>query len=76
MTLSGYDRWLTNDPREWSASKEDAFERFCEDNDLDPEAGESVDEFEDWVEGMAEEAMERARDAREDARLDREYDRD
>lgn len=47
MALSDFDRWLTTDP---NGEIDTAFERFCEERDLDPSSDEALADFETWQE--------------------------
>lgn len=42
---SDFDRWLTTDPRD---ADEEAFERFCDEHDVDPDSSRAQEEFEAW----------------------------
>jgi hypothetical protein len=63
--MMGYDAWLSNDPREKSAGAEDAYEKWCEENDLDVE-DDNWDEFEEAMYDMAEDAQLEAAENRSD----------
>lgn len=54
--MSSFDSWLTTDPREKSGAEEDAYVRYCEANELDPE-GDHWEAFEDEMNDRAEDAM-------------------
>ena len=73
---AAYDAWLTTDPREVSAAEEDAFEAFCEENDL---TGNDADweAFREEMEAREEDyAVQYAEDRMEQERLDRDdFDR-
>ena len=51
--------------RERAEAEQDAYEAWCEDNDLDPDEDHSV-EWEDYCDDMRESAAERRAEERED----------
>lgn len=63
---AAYDRWLEA-PYVEAAQREAAFEAFCESHDVDPNADDAYDRFEEWQQDMEDERdFEAMRDAQYD----------
>lgn len=50
MGLSSFDKWLTTDPH---GEIDTAFERFCEERDLDPSSDEALAAWDTYTEEQA-----------------------
>ena len=52
--MRGYDAWLER-PYVERAKDDEAFEKFCEEQDIDPDGPHAWSLFEDWRDGCLEE---------------------
>jgi hypothetical protein len=73
QSMTSYDAWLEK-PYQDRAAQEDAYVKWCEENDLDPD-DDLYDDFMEAMEDMADDLAEQAAEARYEERMDREdYD--